>query len=254
MLKQKNTSDQQRSLLIRGTILVALCVLFAFAYTQSGRYLTLEALASQETQLRNFQIVHPLLVYGVAFLAYTAVAGLSLPFATPLTLVYGWYFGLASGVILVSFASTMGATLAFLMSRFLFHDILQSRFSDRFRQMNKTLEKEGPFYLFTLRLIPAFPFWMINLVMGLTPIKLWTFWWVSQIGMFPGTVVYVYAGSIVPSLQLLAKEDGIKAVFTPTRLLQILVALALLGFFPLIVRAILKRSAPSEASDSLTNS
>lgn len=254
MSEPSNVSDEKHPFLMKGGIFVALCVVFGIAYWQLSEVLTLEAIAEQESRLRAFQSEHPIIVFGIAFVVYAAVAGLSLPFATPLTLVYGWYFGVIPGVILVSFASTTGATLAFLMSRFLFHDALQRRFSDRFRQINQALEKEGPFYLFTLRLIPAFPFWVINLVMGLTPIKLWTYWWVSQVGMFPGTIVYVYAGSIVPNLQLLAEEDGIEAVFTPTRLTQILIAFALLGLFPLIVRTILKRFAPSNASESLIDS
>lgn len=135
----------------------------------------------------------------------------------------------------MSFASTLGATLAFLLSRFLLRASIQERFGDRLRAFNDSLEREGPFYLFTLRLIPAVPFFVINAVMGLTPVRTRTFWWISQLGMLPGTVVYVYAGSSVPNLRLLA-EDGINAVFSPSQMLQIIGAFALLGLFPLIVR------------------
>lgn len=191
-------------------------------------------------------------MFGAAFLVYVAVTGLSLPGATVLTLVYGWYFGLRDAFVLVSFASTTGATLAFLLCRFLFRETIQSRFGERLASFNDSLEKEGPFFLFTLRLIPAVPFFVINAVMGLTPIKTRTFWWVSQLGMLAGTVVYVYAGSSVPNLQALA-DKGINAVFTPGQMTQIVGAFVLLGIFPLIVRYAmksLKRSKGKNESDS----
>ena len=216
-------------------ILLVVGAVIAIAYTQFGDALSLDSLAKQESQLRSFQEQHPVLVYGLAFLIYVVVTGLSLPGAAVLTLVYGWYFGLVPGIIVVSFASTMGATMAFLLSRFLFRDAIQSRFGERLDKFNESLEKEGPFFLFTLRLIPAVPFFVINAVMGLTPIKTLTFWWVSQLGMLAGTAVYVYAGSRVPSLQKLA-DEGVKAVFTPSQLTQIFIAFVLLGLFPLIAR------------------
>jgi len=208
-------------------------------YTQFGEALTLQNLAQKETQLLEFQQDHPVLVYGAAFLIYVVVTGLSLPGAAVLTLVYGWYFGILRGFVLVSFASTAGATLAFLLSRFLFRSSIQNRFGERLASFNQALEKEGPFFLFTLRLIPAVPFFVINAVMGLTPIRTLTFWWVSQLGMLAGTLVYVYAGSSVPNLQTLA-DKGINAVFTPSQLTQIIVAFILLGLFPLVVRFIMK--------------
>ena len=213
--------------------------IIAVAYTQFGDALSLDSLAKQEAQLRDLQQKHPVLVYGGAFLAYVAVTGLSLPGAAVLTLVYGWYFGFRDGLFLVSFASTAGATLAFLLSRFLFRDAIQSKFGSRLDSFNDSLEREGPFFLFTLRLIPAVPFFVINAVMGLTPIKTRTFWWVSQVGMLAGTAVFVYAGSSVPNLQALA-DDGISAVFNPTQMTQIFGALILLGLFPLVVRYSMK--------------
>ncbi len=188
-----------------------------------------------------------MLVYGLALLVYVVVTGLSLPGATVLTLVYGWYFGFIRGVVLVSFASTMGATLAFLLSRFLFRDAIQRRFGDRLAKFNEALEREGPFFLFTLRLIPAVPFFVINAVMGLTPIRTRTFWWVSQLGMFAGTIVYVYAGSSVPSLRTLS-DNGINAVFTPIQLTQIVIAFGLLGVFPLAVRWMMKLASRGRSS------
>ncbi len=198
-------------------------------------YLTLEALAKQEGRLRELQQEHPLIAYGLAFLVYVAVTGLSLPGATVLTLSYGWFFGLLRGIVLVSFASTAGATLAFLLSRYLFRDAIQRRFGDRLIRFNDALERDGAFFLFTLRLIPVVPFFVINAVMGLTPIRTLSYWWVSQLGMLPGTAVYVFAGSRVPSLQTLA-DKGVGAVFSPEQLGQLLFAFALLGLFPLVVR------------------
>jgi len=226
-------------LFIAGSVVVA--------YTQFGDVLTLENLAREEAQLRSLQQQHPVLVYGAAFLLYVIITGLSLPGATVLTLTYGWYFGIMRGVIVVSFASTAGATLAFLMSRFLFRDAIQRRFGDRLEGFNQALEREGPFYLFTLRLIPAVPFFIINAVMGLTPIRTRTFWWVSQLGMLAGTAVYVYAGSSVPSLQTLA-DAGISAVFTAGQLTQIVSAFVLLGLFPLVVRWVVKLVSPGRAA------
>ena len=220
-------------------LLGAVAVLAAVGYWQFGDALSLDALAKQESQLRQFQQQYPVLVFGVAFVIYVAVTGLSLPGAAVLTLMYGWYFKFLPGLILVSFASTTGATLAFLLSRFLFRDFIQNRFGDKLTSFNESLEREGPFFLFTLRLVPAVPFFVINAVMGLTPIKTGTFWWVSQLGMLAGTVVFVYAGSSVPSLQTLA-DEGINAVFTPRQFTQIIAAFVLLGVFPLVVRWAIK--------------
>ena len=234
-------------------ILVVVAGLAIVGYMQFGDAISLEALAKQESQLRDFQQQHPVLVYAIAFAIYVAVTGLSLPGAAVLTLIYGWYFRFGPGLILVSFASTMGATLAFMLSRFLFRDFIQSRFGDRLNSFNQSLEREGPFFLFTLRLVPAVPFFVINAVMGLTPIKTRTFWWVSQLGMLAGTIVFVYAGSSVPSLQTLA-DKGINAVFTPRQFTQILMAFVLLGVFPLAVRWGMKLFSPKQNTDSTITS
>lgn len=219
------------------------------AYTQYGDVLNLQNLAKQETQLRDFQLQYPVMVFGIAFLVYVVVTALSLPGAIVLTPLYGWYFGLLPGIVLVSFASTMGATLAFLLSRFLFRDAIQRRFGDRLKKFNESLEREGPFFLFTLRLIPAVPFFVINAVMGLTPIRVRTFWWVSQVGMLAGTAIFVYAGSVVPSLQTLA-DQGVNAAFTPSQFSKIILAFVLLGIFPLAARwsmkLFLRKSPPNK--------
>jgi len=216
---------------------VGIAVWIGFVYF--GDTLNLQNLADREAQLREFQQQNPWLVYGIAFLVYVVVAGLSLPGAAMLTLLYGWYFGFLPAVILVSFSSTAGATMAFLLSRFLFRGAIQNRFGQRLQSFNDALAREGAFFLFTLRLIPAVPFFVINAVMGLTPLRTRTFWWVSQLGMLPGTAVYVYAGSSVPNLQKLA-DEGVNAVFNSTQMTQIIVAFALLGLFPLLVRWVIK--------------
>ncbi|MEZ6051815.1 MAG: TVP38/TMEM64 family protein [Planctomycetaceae bacterium] len=173
------------------------------------------------------------------------MTGLSIPGAVALTLMYGWFFGFWRGVILVSFASTTGATVAFLLARFLLQDVVQAKFGDRLKAFNQALEREGAFYLFTLRLIPLFPFFVINLVMGLTPLRTSTYWWVSQLGMLPGTAVYVYAGSSVPDLATLA-ERGTSGILTP----NVLIAFALLGLFPLVIRKIFQWTGKKPALDA----
>lgn len=227
---------------LRWGVLFGLIVGIGVGYWQFGDTLSLQQLASHEAQLRQFGDEHPIMIYAVAFAVYVLVTGLSLPGAAALSLLYAWYFGLLRGVVLVSFASTLGATTAFLLSRFLFRDAIEKRFGERLANFNASLRREGPFFLFTLRLIPAVPFFVINAVMGLTPIKTSTFWWVSQIGMLPGTIVYVYAGSRVPSLQTLA-DKGLAAVFNPSQITQIFIAFALLGVFPFVVRRVLSLSS-----------
>lgn len=228
---------------IKLAVAAVLVTVAVVGYVQFHESLSLKNLAARESDLRAFQHDHPILVYAIAFLVYVAVTGFSLPGAAALTLLYGWYFGFVPGLILVSFASTTGATVAFLFSRFLFRSSIQDRFGDRLAAFNAALEREGAFYLFTLRLIPAVPFFVINAVMGLTPLRTRTFWWVSQLGMIPGTCVYVYAGSVVPNLKKLA-DEGVKAVLTPQQITQILIAFVLLGLFPLIVKKIVQRFRP----------
>lgn len=234
-LKPEQDSPSARFPWKKIALLLLVVGVIAVVYFQYGDALSLEKLAQHEGKFRELQQRHPLLVFGAAFLIYVALTGLSLPGAAILTLLYGWYFGFLPGLLLVSFASTAGATLAFLLSRFLFREAIQKRFGDRLTAFNESLEREGPFFLFTLRLIPAVPFFVINAVMGLTPIKTKTFWWVSQLGMLAGTAVYIYAGSSVPSLQTLA-EERINAVFSPAQLTKLFIAFALLGVFPLAVR------------------
>ena len=217
-------------------------ILVIIGYWQFRDSISLANLANQETRLREYQSQHPVLVVGIAFLIYVTVTGLSLPGAVPMSLLYGWYFGWGPAVLLVSFASTTGATLAFLLSRYLFRMAIENRFGTRLASFNQALEREGPFFLFTLRLIPAVPFFVINAVMGLTPIRTRTFWWVSQLAMLPGTAVYIYAGSSAPNLSVLA-EQGINAIFTRQQMIQILLAFALLGALPFLARWTVKKFA-----------
>ena len=197
-------------------------------YYQYSDLLTLQSLADREQSLREYRQSHPLLVYAIALVLYVAVTGFSLPGAAVMTLAFGWYFGFARALVLVSFASTAGATIAFLMSRYLLRDSVQNRFGKRLQSFNENLEREGAFYLFTLRLIPAVPFFVINVVMGLTPMKTRTFWWVSQLGMLPGTIAYVYAGSTFPSLQAIA-DHGVGGILS----WPLILAFAVLGVLPL---------------------
>ena len=209
----------------------SLLLLAAVAVTVGLRYgdaISLQKLAEQEVELRAFQAANPAVVFGIAFTIYVLMAGFSIPGATALTLLFGWYFGWVQGVVLVSFASTAGATLAFVLSRFLLGNWVQRRFAESLATVNERFEREGTFYLFTLRLIPLMPFFVVNLLMGLTRIRTSTYWWVSQLGMLPATLLYVYAGSRVPNLSVLA-DDGIAAVFSPSQLLQLTVAFGLLG-------------------------
>ena len=196
-----------------------------------GRYLSLDYFKSQQAAIETWRAAQPATAALLYFLAYVAVTGLSLPGAAAMTLVGGAVFGVLWGTVLVSFASTAGATLAFLVSRFLLRDWVEQRFGERLRAVNAGVEREGGFYLLALRLVPAFPFFMINLAMGLTAIRTWTFYWVSQVGMLLGTIVYVNAGT------QLAKIESLSGILSPA----LIASFALLGIFPLIAKKILER-------------
>ena len=194
-----------------------------------GQYLSLDYLKAQRGAFQSLAAEQPVLVLGGFFLLYVAVTALSLPGAAIMTLAAGALFGFWVALVLVSFASSVGATLAFLASRFLFKDAVQSRFGERLKKINAGVAKDGAFYLFTLRLIPAFPFFVINLVMGLTPLKTWTFYWVSQAGMLAGTAVYVNAGTQLGELDSLS---GLLSV-------DLIGAFVLLGLFPWLAKAVM---------------
>ena len=211
-------------------IIVIATAISAFFYFDGPQYLTLDMLKSQQHRIAAFRDQHALLAIAVYGLIYIAVAGLSLPGAAILTLAGGALFGLLWGTVIVSFASTIGATLAFLAARFLFRDSIQSRFGDRLKAINEGIARDGTYYLFTLRLVPVFPFFVINLLMGLTALKTRTFYWVSQLGMLAGTLVYVNAGT------QLAKIESLSGILSPA----LVGSFVLLGVFPLIAKKIVE--------------
>lgn len=233
--------------MFRLVILTAILLLAVGLFRQFGDQFSLAGLADREAEFRSLQERRPGLVYGMAFGVYVTVTGLSLPGAAGMSLAFGWLFGFRRALLLVSFASTAGASLAFLLSRYLLRDVVQQRFGERLAPINDAFARDGAYFLFSLRLIPAVPFFLINVLMALTPIRLWTFWWVSQLGMLPGTAVYVYAGSSVPNLRTLA-DQGATGILTP----HVLLAFTLLGLFPILIKSIAKRIArsgkPSSAS------
>jgi uncharacterized membrane protein YdjX (TVP38/TMEM64 family) len=193
----------------------------AFFLLDLDRLFTLEAMQARAGELRAYQAEDPLLVIATFFAIYVAATALSVPGAAILTLVGGALFGVVLGTIIVSFASTIGATLAFLSSRTILGEWVQARFGDRLQPINDGVERDGAFYLFSLRLVPLFPFFLVNLLMGLTRIRTVTFMWVSQLGMLLGTIVYVNAGT------QLAQIDSLSGIASPA-LLGSFIALAAL--------------------------
>ena len=218
-------SVNSRKIGVIAVIAVLIASYFAF---DLGRFLSLDYFREQQAAVETFRAANPLQTAGAFFLIYVAVTALSIPGAAVLTLIAGAIFGLLWGTVLVSFASTIGATLAFLVSRFLLRETVQRRFGDRLGALNEGVRKEGGFYLFTLRLVPIFPFFVINMLMGLTPIATRTFFWVSQLGMLAGTIVYVNAGT------QLAQIESLSGILSPA----VLLSFALLGIFPLIAKKI----------------
>ena len=208
----------------RAGVLAAVALLIAAFFALGGhRLLTFENVKAQQASLQAYFAAHPWQTALAYFGAYVAVTGLSLPGAAVMTLLGGAVFGLAWGTLIVSFASSIGATLAFLASRFLLRDWVQGRYGQQLRAVNEGFAREGGFYLFTLRLIPAVPFFAINLAMGLVPIRAWTFYWVSQLGMLAGTLVYVNAG------RQLGGIESASGILSP----GLVGAFVLLGLFPL---------------------
>ena len=207
---------------------VIACLIGMYFFFDLGRFLNLDYLKSQQAAISAYRAASPVSAGFLYFVVYVISVTLSFPGAVILTLAAGAIFGLGWGTLLVSFASSIGATLAFLASRLLFRDLIQKRYGERLGVINKGIEKEGGFYLFTLRLVPAFPFFAINLLMGLTAIRTWTFYWVSQLGMLAGTLVYVNAGT------QLAQIDSLRGILSP----GLIGSFVLLGVFPLIAKKI----------------
>ncbi|TVP52722.1 MAG: pyridine nucleotide-disulfide oxidoreductase [Halomonadaceae bacterium] len=215
----------------KSVIALIILAVAAFFLLDMGRFLELEALKAHQGELNALIADNLLLSLALFFLVYVAVTALSLPGAAVMTLAGGALFGLGWGLVIISFASTIGATLAFLVARFLLRDTLKSRYASTLHKVDEGIRRDGAFYLATLRLIPVFPFFVINIVMGLTGMRTWTYYWVSQLAMLPGTLVYVNAGT------QLAGIEGMGDIVSP----GLLLSFVLLGIFPLVAKFIIGR-------------
>ncbi len=227
-MPNKKAINKKHVLLALVVLVAAVLLYLSVSGKLDLRQFDLQYLKAQQASIDAYFQHNPMLTAAIYFVVYVAVTALSLPGAAVMTLAGGAIFGLLWGTLLVSFASTTGATLAFLVSRFLLRDVIQQRFGDRLKAVNDGIKKDGAFYLFTLRLVPAFPFFVINLVMGLTPLATRTFYWVSQLGMLAGTLVYVNAGT------QLARIESLNDILSP----GLIASFTLLGIFPLIARKI----------------
>lgn len=216
---------------VRKLIIVAVivAVIALFRIFHLGDYLTLSSIKESQQHFAAWYGDHPMTVISGYMLIYIAVTALSLPGAAVMTLAGGALFGLGAGTLIVSFASTIGATFACFVSRFVLRDWVEGKFGDKLSVINEGIAREGAFYLFTLRMIPVFPFFVINLVMGLTKMSLRTFYWVSQLGMLAGTIVYVNAG------KELGKIESLRGILSP----GLIMSFILLGIFPLATKKLL---------------
>ena len=243
----KRGAAAQRGLGTAGKLVLLLVVaagVAAFFLLDLGQYASLDYLKSVHTDVVVEVGDHPIRSSLVYFVGYVLVTGLSLPGAAVMTLAGGAVFGLAWGLLLVSFASSVGATIALLFSRTLLGDWVQGKYGEQLTSINAGLEKDGAFYLFSLRMVPLFPFFVINLVMGLTPLSAWRFYWVSQVGMLAGTVVYVFAGT------QLAEVESLSDILSP----GLIVAFSLLGLFPLLARKSMEAIGRARAARAETGS
>ncbi|YCO02721.1 TVP38/TMEM64 family protein [Vibrio sp. VNB-15] len=222
--------------LILGLILLATIL---FLGVNFGQYLTLENAKAQQAALNAFIEQNFVFAAATYFLAYIAITAFSIPGAAVVTLLGAALFGFWTSLLLVSFASTIGATIAFLSSRYLLREWVQSKFGNKLNAINQGVEKDGAFYLFSLRLIPVFPFFLINLLMGLTPMSIGRFYLTSQIGMLPGTAVYLNAGT------QLATIDSLSGIVSPT----VLASFALLGLFPIIAKWVMNKVRPAQVQN-----
>ncbi|MGR6861477.1 TVP38/TMEM64 family protein [Aliivibrio salmonicida] len=212
-------------------LLIVLLVSFAAVYVNFGHLLTLEQIKGFHQSLQS-DIQENLFLYSAAyFVAYVVVTALSIPGAAVVTLLGAALFGFWWSLLLVSFASSIGATIAFLSSRYLLREWVDSKFKDKLVPINQGVEKDGAFYLLTLRLIPVFPFFVINLLMGLTSLSVGRFYLFSQLGMLPGTMVYLNAGT------QLSEITSLSGLISP----QILGSLALLGVFPILIKFVINK-------------
>ena len=206
--------------------LVLLSLVFAFFYFEAGQYLQLEYIKQQQSAIDSAYQQNPVSFILLFSFSYILMTALSIPGATLFTLVAGALFGVITGTIIVSFASTIGATLAFLASRYLFRDKVQSRYGDKLEWVNNGIEEDGAYYLFTLRLVPYIPFFLINLLMGMTRLPTGVYFFVSQVGMLPATIIYVNAG------KQLASISSLSDIVSPA----IILSFTVLGLFPLLAK------------------
>ncbi|HHF3037127.1 MULTISPECIES: TVP38/TMEM64 family protein [Vibrio diabolicus subgroup] len=223
--------------LILGLILVAIIVFLGVNFSQ---YLTLENAKAQQEALTTYIDQNFVFSAAIYFFAYIAITAFSIPGAAVVTLLGAALFGFWTSLLLVSFASTMGATLAFLSSRYLLRDWVQNKFGNKLIAINQGVEKDGAFYLFSLRLIPVFPFFLINLLMGLTPMSVGRFYLTSQVGMLPGTAVYLNAGT------QLATIESLSGIISPA----VLASFALLGLFPIITKWVMNKVRPTPSQQN----
>lgn len=229
-------SSWQRWLLLA----IMAAAIATFFILRLDQYLSWDALRERKAALKELVEQNPIAAAAIYFAIYVAVTALSLPGALIMTLAGGFLFGLWWGSLLISFASTAGATLAFLSTRYILRDWMEHRFGDKLATLNRGVETEGGYYLFTLRLVPLFPFFVINAAMGLTRMRVFTFWWVSQLGMLPGTLIYVNAGTELGNI------DKPGDILSP----WLLLAFVLLGIAPLLFRWLVKWLKPQAASEA----
>tara|TARA_B110000881_G_scaffold213411_1_gene224372 strand:+ start:203 stop:895 length:693 start_codon:yes stop_codon:yes gene_type:complete len=220
--------DQKKTKI--GLLILIILAVIAFFLFDIQQYAKLDYIKAEQQNIFEYYKQNVFFIMVLFVFLYILVTALSLPVATVLTLLGGALFGFSTGLIIVSFASTIGATLAFMMARFLAQNYVQKNYKNQLYKINKKFESEGVFYLFALRLVPLFPFFIINVVMALMPIKTWTFYWISQLGMLPGTIVYVYAGTQLTQIE----------TFSDITSPSMLIVFALLGLFPLITKKLVQ--------------
>ena len=239
------SNSMKKPVLIKIGIAAALVAVFVVLFQQFGEYAKLEYIKQQQESFQLYYVDNRAFVLSIFFIGYIAVTALSLPGAAIMTLLAGALFGVLVGVIVVSFASSIGATLAFLVARFLLGKSLQQKYGDKLGKINEGMEKEGAFYLFTMRLIPAFPFFLINILMGLTTLPVLTFYWVSQLGMLAGTIVYVWAGTE------LSQIESLSGILSP----GLIGAFVAMGIVPILAKKIIARiRAKQQPSDGAKSS
>lgn len=225
---------------VRRVALVAVCLAGALGFWLARDWLRWEVLAEHEAGMREFQQQSPGLAFGIAAAVYYLVTAFSIPGSLILTFLYAWYFGFWPTAVLVSFASTAGATSAFWISRYLLRDYVTRKYGGHLGSLQAALDREGAYLLLTLRLLPTVPFVLVNAVMGLTNLSTRTFWWGSQLGMLPATLIYSFAGSRVPSLEQLARH-GIAGALSPGEWTQCAMGLTLLAVLPWGARLVVAR-------------